>query len=610
MDREELERDFDNERIFDSFMRTPSNYSQRFYGEIESELPSLTGQIKSTFKWIPELIPKIKKYYNVRYLCPKCFGFPLIDFISNKFIFYFCWCNKEERKVVEIKNLFNKDNKYMTFIERDDDLSFSLDNKNKIKGFKCTGKHFSGQSHKFRYFCVDCSQNVCSECIVHHTTSKMIRHYIITLDLYKTYDYQRVQIINKKINEKENENNDSNDDSNSNDYKLLSTEEAKDKKDNTTNNKIIIFENTAKLIKCENDDKFDYFAEFINIIINDFLNFPNYFHSYNIKNIYNFFLNKNIFEAKMKYLNTPNQKLRLFGYQFVYDNEKNLSIIIDESIDYIKEFHIFDPKKSIVEVYLTNKKKDKSYQNIDKIDKNIRYMFQDCESLIEVEFNFNGYKISKDLSHLFDGCKSLLKIPECIIGWVNNDCYDISYLFSNCSSLKELPDISQWKTKSVYKMLGVFRGCKSLKSLPDISGWDTGNVENMSYMFSGCTNLEELPDISDWKTEGVKSLNNMFSNCPNLTSIPNLKKWNTRNINDISGMFKNCIAIKDLDFLSEWKLNNIENLNMSQLFYGCSKLKIPNLINWNINKRKPNNTKEMFKFLISEEKNIINLNNN
>ena len=60
MDREELERDFDNERIFDSFMRTPSNYSQRFYGEMGSELPSLTGQIKSTSKWSPELIPKIK----------------------------------------------------------------------------------------------------------------------------------------------------------------------------------------------------------------------------------------------------------------------------------------------------------------------------------------------------------------------------------------------------------------------------------------------------------------------------------------------------------------------------------------------------------------------
>ena len=94
----------------------------------------------------------------------------------------------------------------------------------------------------------------------------------------------------------------------------------------------------------------------------------------------------------------------------------------------------------------------------------------------------------------------------------------------------------------------------------------------------------------------------MFYNCPNLTSIPNLKKWNTKNFNDISGMFKNCISIKDLDFLSEWKLNNIENLNMSQLFYGCSKLKIPNLINWNIKNRKPIIQKKCLNFLFQKKK--------
>ena len=90
MEREEIERDFDNGRIFSSFMRIPSNYSTQFYGDIESELSLLTGQVKSTSKWSPELIPKIKKYNNVHYLCPKCLQFPLIDFISKKFIFYNC----------------------------------------------------------------------------------------------------------------------------------------------------------------------------------------------------------------------------------------------------------------------------------------------------------------------------------------------------------------------------------------------------------------------------------------------------------------------------------------------------------------------------------------
>ena len=407
--------------------------------------------------------------------------------------------------------------------------------------------------------------------------------------------------INKIIYEKNKENNNSDNNSTLNAQKILFSEEAQDKMNNIKTNKIIMpYGNTAKLIEGENDD-FDYFTEFISIIINDFLYFPNYFHSYNIENIYRFFMNQNNFGAKIKYLNKSNQDIQLFGSKFVRDNEKNFSIIINESIEDIKQFHKFDAKEALVEIYLTDKIKKNRRHKIEKI----KNMFQDCESLIEVEFNFNGYERSKDLSHLFDGCKSLIKVPECIINWVKNNCDDISYIFSNCYSLKELPDISQWKTSNVYKMKGVFCGCKSLKYLPDISDWDTKDIEDMSYMFSNCTNLRVLPNISNWNTKNLTKTVDMFSNCPLITLIPDLSKWNIRSVVDISGMFENCCSLQNLDFLAKWDAKNINN--MSQLFYGCSKLKKPNLEKWNIDKRESNTIKEMFKLINSEEKKLINI---
>ena len=246
--------------------------------------------------------------------------------------------------------------------------------------------------------------------------------------------------INKIIYEKnKEENNNSDINLSSMVQEIFSSEEAQDK------NKMPCG-NPDKSKEGENDD-FDYFTEFIGIIINDYLNFPNYFHSYNIENIYRFCLNENNFLAKIKYLNKSNQDISLFGSKFVKDNEKNLSIIINESIEYIKESHKFDTKEAIVEIYLTDKVKENKNHKIEKLSN----MFKDCESLIEVEFNFNGYERSKDLSHLFDGCKSLIKVPECIISLVKNNCDDISYIFSNCYYLKELPDISQWETSNVIK---------------------------------------------------------------------------------------------------------------------------------------------------------------
>ena len=116
--------------------------------------------------WKEPLIPtRNEKYLNAHYLCPKCFQFPLIDFISKEYIYYRCFCPDRLKKLVKIKRLFNKDEKYMTFSDNTILTNSSLISQDMIKGFRCSEKHYSGKNGKFRFYCTFCLKNICGECI-------------------------------------------------------------------------------------------------------------------------------------------------------------------------------------------------------------------------------------------------------------------------------------------------------------------------------------------------------------------------------------------------------------------------------------------------------------
>ena len=59
-------------------------------------------------------IPKLEDS-NIHYRCPKCFNFPLIEFINKneEIIIYSCACYKGKR--IFIQDLFDKEKKYMSF---------------------------------------------------------------------------------------------------------------------------------------------------------------------------------------------------------------------------------------------------------------------------------------------------------------------------------------------------------------------------------------------------------------------------------------------------------------------------------------------------------------
>ena len=109
-----------------------------------------------------------------------------------------------------------------------------------------------------------------------------------------------------------------------------------------------------------------------------------------------------IYDSKQKNI------IKIFGYDFVYNNRNKCKMIIDN-----KEYEITE--EYIIENYKNNNNKLKIIlKGIDNVT-NMRGMF-----------------------------------------W-------------RCSSLLSLPDISKWNTNNVTNMRGMFWGCSSLSSLPDIS---------------------------------------------------------------------------------------------------------------------------------------------
>ena len=199
-----------------------------------------------------------------------------------------------------------------------------------------------------------------------------------------------------------------------------------------------------------------YIKELFNIICNDYLNYPNYSHFFNIENIFrfmekemnaqkNFEISKNI-DLKdicskcidmmtIVYKNDKNG-IKLFSDKFVCNYLEGIYLEIDNKFIKIKNYHKFDNNKEEVEIKLYISKK------IEKIN--------------------------------------------------------LSYMFNNCINLKSINGISKWDTK-IIGLDRLFYNCISLSSLPDISEWNVSNLESFPFMFYNCYSLDfSFLDLSKW----------------------------------------------------------------------------------------------------------------
>ena len=121
-------------------------------------------------------------------------------------------------------------------------------------------------------------------------------------------------------------------------------------------------------------------------------------------------------------------------------------------------------------------------------------MFENCQSLEEVDLTGLDLSAVKGISTMFYNCKKLTAVDMSMID-VSSVC-SVNNLFDCCFSLAsvKLPDFSNSQLTSINAM---FEHCRALKSI-DLSSMNTTTVHSASLMFSGCTSLEKVIVSDKW----------------------------------------------------------------------------------------------------------------
>ena len=497
------------------------------------------------------LFDKFKETQKIdesKIICNDCKNVNKLNSSENKF-YQCCACSKSICPICQYKN-------------HKDHITIDYDSK----------KYFCNlHGEKYNLYCKDCNMNLCDIC--NHDES----HEIILLKTLMK-DKKEILEINEKLKEK---------------IDLLKNEinEIIERFKKVLNELELYYDITNNTIK-NFDIKYKNYqslTNMININESDIKIINNIYQVINenlienkikfINNIYQNFITKNneiIIEYKVE---AKDEKLKIFGEDFVKINKLNYEMLINNkkyelnSYLNIKDFEI---KNNKIEIKL------KEINNVTNLYK----MFYNCSSLLSLK-NISKFNINNitNLSVMFDGCSSLESLPD-ISKWNTDKVTDISFMFNKCSSLKSLPDISKWNTNNINNMRCLFQGCSSLKSLPDISKWNTENVSDLGLLFNKCSSLKSLPDISNWNIDKISDMSAMFSECSSLISLPDISKWNTKNVKIMKYLFYDCSSLKSLPNISKWNTENVTD--MSYMFNKCknlislpdfTKMNLSNLIN-------------------------------
>ena len=138
-------------------------------------------------------------------------------------------------------------------------------------------------------------------------------------------------------------------------------------------------------------------------------------------------------------------------------------------------------------------------------------MFYNCKLLKTLDVTYWELYKAVNMSYMFNGCTSLASLDTSRWGDYTNSATltDISGMFQNCESLTEI-DLRCLHVYSVTTVENMFKGCSSLAKL-NLSNWSIYDVSRVKYtnVFSECP-LLELENIKLTKARSYSQIEYWF----------------------------------------------------------------------------------------------------
>ena len=576
--------------------------SSKFYGESYLNKDQSTERRLSFFNID---IEPIMSDSSSHYLCTKCLEFPFIEFCKDmKNIRFTCSCFKNKKILIKdildetLKYIFIKNNSSISYFLTDDEITDyhevsgnGLMNKDKNKKYRGFDKYFN------------------SNTIYEEDPD------------YEIIKFKDIEIDEEKINSLLEYINDNKEESYNNSTNKYSKSFEENKNERY---KFKFIDERLFFISEEEENSF---KKLISIIIYDYLNYPNFVHFFNIKNILNFLYpenNSNDIKEKednkintkaikndefitIEYANNISGSTKLFSKTFVQNNKLKVKIEIEGELLEIKSEYEFKTKDRIVKIRLILNENIfeinmlKMFSNctnliyingISKLKKtkiiNQNKMFYNCISLSSIP-DFKDWKLSKDNNYLmFYNCISLaffpleneiIKYDDGFLGLLITKSFKINDEITIKNVIKDKKETikifgKEFQIKNKKEEIMIVDGIKNTRGIIAFYKDEKNEKENELIIYNRDSDregeeIELKARIIIDNIEDIIEKNEL-----------DLSKWNTSSLTNMGYLFYNCKSLKALPDISSWNTSNVTN--MQSLFHNCESLiKLPDISKWN-----------------------------
>ena len=196
------------------------------------------------------------------------------------------------------------------------------------------------------------------------------------------------------------------------------------------------------------------------------------------------------------------------------------------------------------------------------IPTDLSYIFYNCISLTSIAFNYFQTDYLEEIKYMMFNCNELKYFSLDNSIFSNSLIKNMRGVFQNCESLISL-NLSFFYTPQVEVMWDMFKGCTNLQEII-FPNFTTTNVIDMESMFEGCSSLTSL-SLTNFKTNKVHYMNKMFSGCTKLETL-DIRYITSESLGTMYQMFYNC---QNLKYLNIYSLNEIEQSTL-EMFEGAS----------------------------------------